>query len=470
MSQELAPEESPPTPIEAQDEGASSQQMRCPSCEHERAPLQAKTLSWVCESCGALVDAQTHEVTSRSALSPQELSPFEVGQAYHLSSPGPNSEYILSAELSLKNEEGAQWVELFFVQPESGEERWLVIDEGEHYLFTELPQEQVKLSELPLHDAEMSELMVARWRGVDFKRDELGVAEIVSARGELFTELRIGERIDYWQGYDPDDEDSLSGELFGDGEVSWSYGVWRERSDLMNWNRGRALKGAQASQQGGASIISHIQIPGIDNTLLPLRFQLFFAALTCWIFMPGPYGDLQEIYELPTPQYLSQDGQIEGATPPFSQPRGRLMTELLLPEALGDVNIHLELIKLNSQERSSLMSPHAPHEQTFSAAREGLTSETMLEAGEYQIRFTGESLTIKESLANASEPANPAQANPAQAIASITTPALVSITYMELSSGYVSLFVTVLFFLAFFPSGHLRKIFAPFLRPEELSS
>jgi hypothetical protein len=439
--------------------GGDPEGARCPSCERGRAPLGPKVVSWVCAHCGALIDARAGEVVSRQTPTEEVWSPFLLGRLYHLSSPSASSELVLTGELKLQNGQGQSWVELFFVRPRTGEERWLVIDEGEIYLFKRLPPAQVREGGLPLHSSALAAAERVGWGGVSFKRDEAGVAEVVSARGELFTEVRIGERFDYWQGYDPEDEDCLSGELFGGGEVAWSYGEWREGSDLLRWNKGRERRASftrargRAAQREPDALDELLQLP-----LMGLRLKLAAVILLTVVVFSVMRGDeLRHLFELPAQERLSASGALSFDSPPFEVGAGEVMVEALLPEELGVTSLSLELVNLTTGERASLLGGGG--RLTLSANTEGLRSTIGIPEGRYRLELRGESAPPALSAA----PPAPSQA----ALGPQSDPLILAVIERPGDATWAYLWQTLWLLLALLPQGALSALFGFMFTPKE---
>jgi hypothetical protein len=243
---------------------------------------------------------------------------------------------MLVGAMTLENDEGERWVEQLYLS-DHGEERWLSIDEGERYMFTELSTDELKRSTLPLTVEELLRDNQVTYEGRTYTRDEQGGARITGMRGELDDEYELGERYFYWQGYDEDDEDSLSAEWDEEGKLRWSHGVWRSGGS-------EELNSAHSHKAGGClSIFTSF-----------ILFQLVVGSL----FMGGHRYTNVGSFDVPFKSAVSEAGQIEFETPifEFDGPQ-EAQVELVMPAELKNIifNAYLKPVDERGEAREIVL-------------------------------------------------------------------------------------------------------------------
>jgi len=302
---------------------ASSSQYTCPSCASPQTERFRCSVVYVCEGCRALIHITDQRVISENALSESATAGLALGTR------DLDPQYTLVGAMTLESDQGERWVEQLYLS-DHGEERWLSIDDGERYVFEELPSSEVKRSSLPLTVEELLQGSRVTYNGRTYTRDEQGGARITGLRGELNDDYELGERYFYWQGYDENDEDSLSAEWDEEGDIQWSHGVWRS---------GDSDEDGEAS---GSNVhpFAHIQMLFKGFSF----FIIFQFVLTS--FLMFNHDSLQSLhtFDVPFKSAVSDSGLIEFETPAFGLPGDReARVELVLPEELRDVVFNAEL-------------------------------------------------------------------------------------------------------------------------------
>lgn len=305
----------------------------CPSCRHEQPARLERAVVYVCEGCRSLIHIHEGRVSAEHALSEASTAHQALGAR------DQDPRYELVGAMTLENSSAERWVELLFVS-DAGEERWLAIDEGERYLFRELSEFEMSRSRLPLYPDEVATAPALSYEGRRYTCDEQGSARITGLRGEFPLDYELGERYFYWQGYDEDDEDSLSAEWSAEGSVQWSHGVWRS---------GGVSGGGYPGQ------IDPDRAKSGCVKFLVLFFLLQFLPIG-FLFGGGSHETVG-VFEIPVKTVQQEGGRLELETPSFRlDGPGSARVELVFPEELKRIaaNIYLKPLDAPAEEERLL--------------------------------------------------------------------------------------------------------------------
>jgi hypothetical protein len=179
---------------------------------------------------------------------------FQVGRKYDLRVSGTQEKWMVLGILNLAEGDDL-WDNVLLIN-RAGDELWVSCSEGEIYAHREI--EHPSFAGLLDSPSEIRGRTQLEYQDVKFSRDSEGVAYIRGMTGAFTEELRLKDKVGYWEGYDPDDEDCLSvtwdeGES-GDQEpqVTWTYGTWVDPSRFKRENRvsPKASAGSPGSTRG----------------------------------------------------------------------------------------------------------------------------------------------------------------------------------------------------------------------------
>lgn len=207
----------------------------CPSCKHPSGRSHPQTEVRVCPRCKALVQVGTkEEIHSKVGYFPSQHI-FHVGKKYQLKVMGIRDSWMALGILNMAGRDESLWDEIYLVN-RSGDELWVSCSEGEIYAHREI--ERPSLEGLLDSPEEVKGRAELEYQSVPFSRDDEGSAYVRGMIGEFNYRVQLKDRVYYWEGYDPEDEDCLSAEWGSEeSSVTWSHGTWVDPALLKRQNR-----------------------------------------------------------------------------------------------------------------------------------------------------------------------------------------------------------------------------------------